>query len=293
MKLNSSRFGRGFTLIELLVVIAIIAILAAILFPVFAQAKEAAKKTQCISNLKQIGTGHQIYLADYDDTWPLWSKGMGLPSSELFAVANMYQGIVEPYIKNGANLTSGELKDIWACPTSKPLFSAISNTYAYNHWTLGGFSSCARTVGLPLPSICTSRTTAQYAEFADQSYNTPAPATSLERPAETIAYTDGAQLSRPPQYAIAFPGEDPWFIGVWGSHEPGKGQMRNPNGGASTQTDLRQRLMSGRRTVVQYTDSHSKVVPTQNLYHNSYTGENGAWRGSLTNNKGWSRRWPE
>lgn len=62
---------RAFTLIELLVVIAIIAILAAILFPVFAQAKEAAKKTQCLSNAKQIGTGLYLYLGDYDDTLPM------------------------------------------------------------------------------------------------------------------------------------------------------------------------------------------------------------------------------
>ena len=61
----------AFTLIELLVVIAIIAILAAILFPVFAQAKAAAKKTQAISNLKQIGTSVQMYLADYDDVYPM------------------------------------------------------------------------------------------------------------------------------------------------------------------------------------------------------------------------------
>ena len=60
---------RAFTLIELLVVIAIIAILAAILFPVFAQAKEAAKKTQCISNQKQIGTGMILYATDTDDVF--------------------------------------------------------------------------------------------------------------------------------------------------------------------------------------------------------------------------------
>ncbi len=62
---------RAFTLIELLVVIAIIAILAAILFPVFAQAKEAAKKTQSISNMKQTGTATMIYTGDYDDLMPL------------------------------------------------------------------------------------------------------------------------------------------------------------------------------------------------------------------------------
>jgi prepilin-type N-terminal cleavage/methylation domain-containing protein len=62
---------RAFTLIELLVVIAIIAILAAILFPVFAQAKEAAKKTQSLSNFKQTGTAFQIYIGDSDDVYPL------------------------------------------------------------------------------------------------------------------------------------------------------------------------------------------------------------------------------
>lgn len=62
---------KAFTLIELLVVIAIIAILAAILFPVFAQAKEAAKKTSTLSNVKQMGTASAIYMADYDDTFAL------------------------------------------------------------------------------------------------------------------------------------------------------------------------------------------------------------------------------
>lgn len=68
MKANSNR--SAFTLIELLVVIAIIAILAAILFPVFSQAKEAAKRTQCLSSLKDIGTVIALYGSDYDDRLP-------------------------------------------------------------------------------------------------------------------------------------------------------------------------------------------------------------------------------
>ena len=70
---------RAFTLIELLVVIAIIAILAAILFPVFAQAKEAAKKTQCLSNGKQIGTALIMYLSDNDDKYPQEHPGTANP----------------------------------------------------------------------------------------------------------------------------------------------------------------------------------------------------------------------
>jgi len=64
------RVRRGFTLIELLVVIAIIAILAAILFPVFAKAKLQARKTQCINNCKQMGLAYMQYLSDYDDYFP-------------------------------------------------------------------------------------------------------------------------------------------------------------------------------------------------------------------------------
>src|SRR5438876_2230612 len=63
--------GRGFTLIELLVVIAIIAILAAILFPVFAQAREQARSTSCLSNMKQIGLSVRMYSTDYDESFPM------------------------------------------------------------------------------------------------------------------------------------------------------------------------------------------------------------------------------
>ncbi len=66
--------NRGFTLIELLVVIAIIAILASILFPVFARARENARRTSCLSNLKQIGTATMMYAQDYDDSYPQYHR---------------------------------------------------------------------------------------------------------------------------------------------------------------------------------------------------------------------------
>src|SRR3954470_11688058 len=64
----------GFTLIELLVVIAIIAILAAILFPVFAGVKERARQTACMSNMRQIGTSVNMYVQDYDETYPAYKS---------------------------------------------------------------------------------------------------------------------------------------------------------------------------------------------------------------------------
>jgi prepilin-type N-terminal cleavage/methylation domain-containing protein len=283
----TSRRG-AFTLIELLVVIAIIAILAAILFPVFAQAKAAAKKTACLSNVKNIGLGFQIYLADFDDTWPLWSAGMATspaPQPNLFAVAYMYQGLLNPYIKNGANLTTGELRDIWACPTIKPTVLPISNTYAYNYYTFGGYSNCAVN---PQLTSCSSRNPATFGEYAGTEYNTPANASSIAYPAQTLVLTDGAQLNRPPQYWIAFAG-DAGNIGVWGSHQLGKGQVRNPNGNPSTATGAVQQRLSGRLTAVVWADGHAKVEPTMKFWYRGYTAENGAWRGERNGNKYWAR----
>jgi prepilin-type N-terminal cleavage/methylation domain-containing protein len=109
---------RGFTLIELLVVIAIIAILAAILFPVFAQAKEAAKKTQTLSNVKNIGLANLMYSSDYDDKLPFtytfpyvgtnpsacdfnfdWGNSLNTPGGAFHA----WTEFIQPYIKNAAH----------------------------------------------------------------------------------------------------------------------------------------------------------------------------------------------
>ncbi len=86
----------GFTLIELLVVIAIIAILAAILFPVFAQAREQARKTTCLSNVKQMGTATLMYVQDYDEAFPFATES---PNANTFLT---WQDLIQPYTKNYA-----------------------------------------------------------------------------------------------------------------------------------------------------------------------------------------------
>lgn len=165
----TSRFSKGFTLIELLVVIAIIAILAAILFPVFAQAKEAAKKTACLSNTKQIGLALLMYCNDYDDMTPSIA---GVDSPELMM----------PYIKS---------TNLFLCPdrtdsNGSPVYtndgytwSSIYPGYGYNWGQYGhrGGGLLDRATGgandhFPGISATSVVSPAQMFAFAD-TYDTP------------------------------------------------------------------------------------------------------------------------
>ena len=94
----------GFTLIELLVVIAIIAILAAILFPVFAQAREKARQTACLSNTKQIGTALMMYIQDYDSTYPLPLFDNAPTPGRIYRFRRYAIEQIAAYIKNDALL---------------------------------------------------------------------------------------------------------------------------------------------------------------------------------------------
>src|SRR5215212_8524943 len=107
---RKARETHGFTLIELLVVIAIIAILAAILFPVFAQAREKARQTSCTSNLKQLATGVMMYVQDHDEMFPRSNQDVDLaacnagPGGCWYPSGNnsylFWQQLAQSYVKN-------------------------------------------------------------------------------------------------------------------------------------------------------------------------------------------------
>jgi prepilin-type N-terminal cleavage/methylation domain-containing protein/prepilin-type processing-associated H-X9-DG protein len=138
----------GFTLIELLVVIAIIAILAAILFPTFAQAREAARRTNCISNLRQLGSAFQLYTADYDDTLPqrAYSGPSGTTTPNNFGTFR-WPWLVLPYVRNmqiffcpsdGTTYSSGSEPRHYRDPQN-PFYGyywGLLPSYGYNWWYL-------------------------------------------------------------------------------------------------------------------------------------------------------------
>jgi prepilin-type N-terminal cleavage/methylation domain-containing protein len=118
---------RGFTLIELLVVIAIIAILAAILFPVFAKAREKARQSSCLNNVKQLGVGLMAYAQDYDEMYPSYQFLPVVGAGYYFWTDCLY-----PYIRNVQVFTCPSRSDRgWPGPRTPPTVGS-SSCYGYN-----------------------------------------------------------------------------------------------------------------------------------------------------------------
>lgn len=121
--------SRAFTLIELLIVIAIISILAAILFPVFARARENARRTSCLSNLKQIGLAFLQYTQDYDEAYPLTSYGATNISWTIGA--NPYMKSIQLFRCPSDN------GSVWNVPAAPPTDNYYTTSYLMNAWMAG------------------------------------------------------------------------------------------------------------------------------------------------------------
>ena len=172
---------RGFTLIELLVVIAIIAILAAILFPVFARAREKARQTSCLNNLKQVGTATLMYIQDYDERY---GQSMSATSAGTITV---YHELM-PYMKNA---------QILECPSNPD-----EMTMAAMSAVLGGLGA-PPIAPLGTPGISYIYNTAVWEDgnLTDPPFGTrPIKDAEIPRPSETFSLGDGNLEVAPNQF---------------------------------------------------------------------------------------------
>lgn len=136
---SANGFRSAFTLIELLVVIAIIAILAAILFPAFARARENARKASCLSNLKQIGLGTMQYTQDYDETLPDTSYGGSAVTDA------KWQDVIFPYVKS---------EQVFTCPSdsgANSIYNSNRATRTTNAFGSYAINNCYYDVYEPYP----------------------------------------------------------------------------------------------------------------------------------------------
>jgi prepilin-type N-terminal cleavage/methylation domain-containing protein len=158
---------RGFTLIELLVVVSVLTLLAGLLFPVLAMARDAARRTRCLSNLRQLACAHMEYVQDYDDALPFWT--VDTPGG-----ARPWTEFLRPYYREAVLLDQG-----FTAPATRRASGWLAD-YALCTWGPGGKGTQAspywRWPGAP---------------SADPTSPTPMRLSEVQRPAESLQWIDG------------------------------------------------------------------------------------------------------
>ncbi|MCS6777936.1 MAG: DUF1559 domain-containing protein [Chloroherpetonaceae bacterium] len=246
-----NRRTTAFTLIELLVVIAIIAILAAILFPVFAQARAKARQISCLSNMNQIGKATMMYAQDYDEMlFPYRTRDVNPFAAELSALGHtqsvnrtFFNQLLNPYIKNF---------DVWRCP-SKP----------------GSWVNVARNCSDTELRFCSYGGQNSYAA---NNYCFPADLglaiAAMNAPANTYVLLDGSYYGALPRNPIQIGDFNP--TGSYQRYWKNIGnsylfRWASPTGPASEPSDLEAELLGRQRHSeqinVQFADGHTKAIP--------------------------------
>jgi prepilin-type N-terminal cleavage/methylation domain-containing protein/prepilin-type processing-associated H-X9-DG protein len=200
---------RAFTLIELLVVIAIIAVLAAILFPVFAQAREAARKTACLSNMRQIGMATRMYMQDFDDRFPQSKQTDAQPQIDDYdgSIENPDNGSIFakilPYTGHGGSTSEDQLfqQRLFACPSDPAPFDP----------------NCPDVINIGGPHVISYLVNGYFVWGLVDA--------GVGRPADTILFTErrSVQFEAAPPYCDDI--YHPWFNATNPNAAPG-----NPNG---------------------------------------------------------------
>ncbi len=229
---------RAFTLIELLVVIAIIAILAAILFPVFAQAREKARQSSCASNQKQVGLAMIQYMSDYDGTIPLFRTAdrfswrgvnFGTPTNGQGVTGTYWAALIQPYMKSYALygcpselsssiLDSGEAGFIQIAPNfginGDYLYKTISDDGTRCNSLFNIIETATRFIAIPVndSEIASPAATVAFADVKQ---------TQTATPTGVFGITYGGYLTSPAAHSITAEDCCALFANIgWGSNDP-------------------------------------------------------------------------
>jgi len=256
----------AFTLIELLVVIAIIAILAAILFPVFAQAREKARAISCLSNIRELGLAGQMYMEDYDEVCVMNLGGPQIP----VPVSPNWPLFLQPYIKSWLIMDCPDVAGDQGVFAPGSPYNWIANwvtfeTYGYNYNYLSPWTSGA----------CSYLPTAQF-----PSPSSPVTEAAINQPSSTIEFVDSMydfgqnpalpdsnpigffDVNAPDQYPINLPAPNActWYDGIHGGYD----WTFNPNGQPNLLGFAHNRHTGGEN--VCWVDGHAKFMQAAGLW---------------------------